>query len=147
MTVRTDCAIPLPPSAYTTLKLPFESPCPWTAIGSWFSDRSPPSPPVAGLRNKATFPFLPTLVSWELAFERRAARPGFANNIVLGIQEKWDPRWDSTSQSLWCYKQNTDSKRHQGRGRTETLTHDWWELKQSSSCGEESISNYSLTTQ
>ena len=51
-------------------------------------DRRPPSPlprsPVAGLRNKAAFPFLPTLVSRKLAFEWRAARPGFSNITLRG---------------------------------------------------------------
>ena len=42
---------------------------------------------VAGLRNKATCPFLPTLVSQGLAFERRAAGPGFGNKSGLQLTQ------------------------------------------------------------
>ena len=48
-------------------------------LQSWFLDMSPPSPLVAGLLNKANFPFQPTLVSWVLAFKWRAVKPEFGN--------------------------------------------------------------------
>ena len=87
MTVRTDHAVLLPPSAYTILKLPFKSPCPLSSnrgwgVGLWTGICPPPCPPVAGSRNKATFPFLPTLVSRELAFKLWAAGPEFGNNAT-----------------------------------------------------------------
>ena len=70
---------------------PLKAPVPGAAIGCWFSDRSPPSPPVASLWNKATFPFLPTLVRRELAFKRWAARPGFGNTkkVRLYLIVQW----------------------------------------------------------
>ena len=36
---------------------------PWSAMGSWPVNMNPPSPSVADFLNRATFPFLPTLVS------------------------------------------------------------------------------------
>ena len=45
----------------------------------WFVDMSPPSPQVAGLLNKAIFPFQPMLVSWVLAFKQWAAELKFGN--------------------------------------------------------------------
>ena len=47
----------------------------WSAIGSWFLDRSPHCAHVISLLNKAIFPFLPTLISPVLAFEWLAAEP------------------------------------------------------------------------
>ena len=54
-------------------------------LQSWFLDMSPPSPQVAGLLNKASFPFLrkEALASRVLAFEWQAAKPEFGNNNNL----------------------------------------------------------------
>ena len=68
---------------------PLRTPVPWAAIGSWFSGRSPPSPLVAGLWNKANFPFLPILVSQVLAFEQWAAGPRFGNSILQNFKGFW----------------------------------------------------------
>lgn len=48
---------------------------PWSAIGSWFLDRSPHCAHVISLLNKAIFPFLPTLISPILVFKWLAAEP------------------------------------------------------------------------
>ena len=48
-------------------------------LGSWFLDMSPPSPQVAGLLNKANFPFQLTLGSQVLAFKQQAAEAEFGN--------------------------------------------------------------------
>lgn len=45
-----------------------------------------PSSVVAGLQNKAAFPFLPTLVSGVLAFEQWAARPEFCDITGHGVR-------------------------------------------------------------
>ena len=46
-------------------------------LQSWFLARSRPSPQVAGLPNKARFPFQPTLVSRVSAFQKQAEEPDF----------------------------------------------------------------------
>ena len=48
-------------------------------LWSLFLDTSAPSPQVAGLLNKAGFPFQTTLISGVVAFKRRAAEPEFGN--------------------------------------------------------------------
>ena len=53
------------------------------SLWSWFSDMSLLSPQVAGLLNKASFPFLLALVSQVLAFKHQAAKPEF-DNIYTG---------------------------------------------------------------
>ena len=50
-------------------------------------DTIPPSPQVAGIQNKATFPFLPTLVSQEWAMEWQPVRTCFGN-IMAESEEK-----------------------------------------------------------
>ena len=87
MTVGADCDILHvgPPSTYTSLKLPLKSSCPLISSGElvlW--DMSPASPQVAGLLNKATFPFMPALVSQVLAFKWQAPRLEFGNKITKG---------------------------------------------------------------
>ena len=48
-------------------------------LGSWFLDTSPISPHVAGLLNKAIFPFQSTLASRVLAFEWQTAKSELGN--------------------------------------------------------------------
>ena len=50
-------------------------------------DPVPPSPQVAGIQNRATFPFLPSLVSQELAIKWRAVRPCFGNIMAESEEE------------------------------------------------------------
>ena len=50
-------------------------------------DTIPPSPQVAGIQNKAIFPFLPTLVSQEWAMEWQAVQTCFGN-IMAESEEK-----------------------------------------------------------
>ena len=51
-------------------------------LQSWFLDMNPSSSQVAGLLNKATFPFQLTLVSPVLAFELWTAEPEFSNILL-----------------------------------------------------------------
>ena len=87
MIARADCAVlhvaPLP-SACAPLKFSIKTLTPWSAVGSRLLDTSPPSPQVADLQNKANFPFLPTLVSWVVAFKCQAAEPEFGNKMKAG---------------------------------------------------------------
>ena len=50
-------------------------------------DTIPPSPQVAGIQNKATFPFLPTFVSQELAMEWRAVQTCFGDIMAESEEE------------------------------------------------------------
>ena len=64
-------------------------PAHWVATRSWFSDRGPPSPPVAGLQTKATFSALPTLVSGVLPLKKQEVGPGFGNSILKNFKGFW----------------------------------------------------------
>ena len=50
-------------------------------------DTIPPSPQVAGIQNKAIFPFLPTLVSQEWAMEWQAVQTCFGNIMAESEEE------------------------------------------------------------
>ena len=71
------CSLHLPIQLWNS---PFKVPFSWVAMGSYFLDRSPPSPPVSYLWSKAIFPLLSTLVSHKLAFKQWASGLGFGNN-------------------------------------------------------------------
>ena len=81
-----DCAaLNVAPFPHTPLKLPFKSFYPLIdsrEVVLW--DMSSPSPQVAGLLNKATFSFLPILVSRILAFKLQAAKTEFGSKITKG---------------------------------------------------------------
>ena len=68
-------------------------------LQSWFLDMSPPSPEIAGLLNKATFPFQPTL-DFQLAaklefgnilivhmFQEGGPLPGLRNSLLSNTQK------------------------------------------------------------
>ena len=52
-------------------------------LQSWFWDMSLPSPQVAGLLNKATFPFPTNTCLSSIGFQALAAKPEFSNRINL----------------------------------------------------------------
>ena len=71
------------------LNSPLKPPVSWVATRSWFSDRGPPSPPVAGLQTKATFSALPTLVSGVLPLKKQEVGPWFGNSILKNFKGFW----------------------------------------------------------
>ena len=69
-----------------TTQTPPEISSPWSTGGGWLLDKSLPSPPVASLLNKATFPFLLTLVCRVLVFKQWAAKPEFSNRAMKRLK-------------------------------------------------------------
>ena len=69
---------------------PLKAPVPWAAIGSWFSDRSPPSALVASLRNKAIFPSYQhlSLGNWLSSGEQLDL--GLVTESVLAVERNLD---------------------------------------------------------
>ena len=90
------CSLRLPIQLWNS---PLKVSPPWVAIGSWFSDRSPPSPPVSYLWSKAIFPLLSTSVSHKLPFKQWASGLGFGSNAY---RLPWWPSGKESTNACQC---------------------------------------------